>query len=107
MNIKKQLGTKIKRIRQLQDLTQEELAEKIGIAPRTLSGIESGKNFVTSETLERILDVLNVSSSELFAFNHIKPKDELKQEIISDIQNLDDRNTIETVHKIVKAAISE
>lgn len=107
MNIKKQLGAKIKRLRQKQGLTQEQLAEKIDIATRTMSGIETGENFVTSETLEKILDVLNISSSELFAFDHIKPKDELKQEIISDIQNLNDRNTIETVYKIVKAAISE
>ena len=107
MTLKKQLGSKIKRMRQQQGFTQEELAEKISIAPRTLSGIESGKNFVTAETLEKVLDVLDISSSELFAFDHIKPQDELKEEIISDIQKLTDRNKIETVYKIVKAAISE
>ncbi len=107
MTLKKQLGSKIKRMRQQQGFTQEELAEKICIAPRTLSGIESGKNFVTAETLEKVLDVLDISSSELFAFDHIKPQDELKEEIISDIQKLTDRNKIETVYKIVKAAISE
>lgn len=87
--------------------TQEQFAEKIDIATRTLSGIETGENFVTSETLEKVLSVLKISSSELFAFDHIKPQDELKEEIISDIQKLTDRNKIETVYKIVKAAISE
>ena len=107
MNIKKQLGLKIKRLRQKRGLTQEQLAEKIDIATRTMSGIETGENFVTADTLEKFLNVLNISSSELFAFDHIKPKDELKKEIISDIQNLTDRNKIENVYKIVKAAISE
>lgn len=107
MSIKKQLGAKIKRLRQKQGLTQEQLAEKIDIATRTMSGIETGENFVTSDTLEKILEVLNVSSSELFAFDHIKPQNDLKEEIITDIQNLKDRNKIETVYKIVKAAISE
>ena len=44
MNIKKQLGTKIKRLRMKNGLTQEQLAEKIDIAPLTLSGIETGEN---------------------------------------------------------------
>lgn len=107
MNIKKQLGEKIKRLRQKRGFTQEQFAEQIDIATRTLSGIETGENFVTSETLNKILIALNISSSELFAFDHIKPKDELKEEIISDIQKLTDRNKIETVYKIVKAVISE
>lgn len=107
MNIKKQLGLKIKRMRQKRGFTQEQLAEKIDIAVRTMSGIETGENFVTADTLEKILNTLNISSSELFAFDHIRPQDDLKTEIIDDIQNLDSREKIETVYKIVKAVLSE
>lgn len=107
MDIKKQLGSKIKRIRQKRGLTQEQLAEQIGIATRTLSGIEIGENFVTAETLEKVFDVLKISSSELFAFDHIRPKEELIKEIVSDIKNLDDREKIETIYKIIKATINE
>lgn len=53
MNIKKQLGAKIKRLRQKRGFTQEQFAEKIDIAPRTLSGIETGENFLTADTLEK------------------------------------------------------
>lgn len=107
MNIKKQLGAKIKRLRQKKCLTQEQFAEKIDIATRTLSGIETGENFLTSETLEKILEVLDVSSSELFAFDHIKSHDELTQEIIHDIQELKDKNKLEIIYKLIKATISE
>lgn len=107
MNIKKQLGTKIKRLRQKRGYTQEQLAEKMGIATRTLSGIEIGENFVTAETLEKVFDVLNVSSSELFAFDHIKPREELINEIVSDLQNIQDSEKIETIYKIVKATIHD
>lgn len=107
MNIKKQLGAKIKRLRLKNGLTQEQFAERIDIAPRTLSGIETGENFLTADTLEKILDVLNVSSSELFAVDHIKPQEDLVNEIISDIQNLKDRQKIETIYKIIKATINE
>ncbi len=107
MNVKKQFGAKIKRLRQKKGLTQEQLAEKIDIATRTLSGIETGENFVTAETLEKVFEALEVSSSELFAFDHIKPQEELISEIIADVQNLKDRNKIETIYKIIKATISD
>lgn len=107
MSIKKQLGAKIKRLRQKNGLTQEQLAEKIDIATRTLCGIENGENFVTSETLEKFLDVFNITLSELFAFNHIKPQEELVSEIIKDVQKLKDKNKIETIYKIIKATISD
>ncbi len=107
MNIKKQLGAKIKRLRLKQGLTQEQFAEKINIATRTLSGIETGENFLTADTLEKILDVLNVSSSELFALEHIKSQEDLVNEIITDVQNLKDKQKIETIYKIIKATIND
>jgi transcriptional regulator with XRE-family HTH domain len=107
MSIKKQLGAKIKRLRQKRGLTQEQLAEKVDIATRTLSGVETGENFVTAETLEKFLTALNVSISELFAFDHIKPQEDLIHEIIEDVQNLKDRTKIETIYKIIKATIND
>lgn len=107
MNIKKQLGSKIKRLRRKRGLTQEQLAEKIEIAPRTLSGIENGENFLTAETLEKVVAALEVSGAELFAFDHIKPQAELVSEIVEVVQNLKDRHKIETIYKIIKATINE
>ena len=107
MNIKKQLGAKIKRLRQKRGFTQEQFAEKIDIAPRTLSGIETGENFLTTDTLEKIISLLNVSSAELFTIEHIKPTEDLIKEIIPDIQNLKDREKIETIYKLIKATIND
>lgn len=107
MNIKKQLGAKIKRLRQNRGLTQEQLAEKIDIATRTLCGIENGENFLTAETLEKIMAVLKVSSTELFAFDHLKPQEELIDEIVNDLHNIKDREKIETIYKLIKATINE
>ena len=44
-NIKKQIGARIKQVRQQKGLSQEQFAKKLGIATRTLCGIEIGKNF--------------------------------------------------------------
>lgn len=107
MNIKKQLGTKIKRLRQNRGFTQEQLAEKLDIATRTLCGIENGENFLTAETLEKILRVLNISSFELFAFDHLRPQEELVEEIIHDLRGIKSREKIETVFKLIKAIITD
>lgn len=107
MNIKRQLGSKIKRLRQKRGFTQEQLAEKIQIAPRTLSGIENGENFVTADTLEKVFSALDVTGTELFAFDHLKPQEELIDEIVSDLHNIKDREKIETIYKIVKATICD
>ncbi len=105
LNIKQQLGTQIKRLRQAKGLTQEELAEAIGIAPRTLCFIENGHNFLTSETLEKIISTLNISPEELFAISHNKPIEDLRNEIIQIVSSLSDRTQIETLYKITKSLI--
>ena len=87
LDIKKLLGKRIKEIRTRQGLTQEFLAEKIGVGQRNLSKIECGSNFVTSETLARILSALNVEAKELFDFNHNNNTDILKQELLEAITN--------------------
>ena len=68
MNIKQQFGKKIKEKRILQKLTQEQLAEKIGISPKSLSQIELGNNFISAENLEQVCNALNIQPKSLFDF---------------------------------------
>ena len=103
MEIKKLLGLKINRLRLKHGLTQEKLAEKMQIAPRTLCCIENGENFVKADTVDKFCDVFNISSFELFAFDHLKPQEDLVNEIIEDIKSIKNREKIETLFKIVKA----
>ncbi|MFR1502476.1 MAG: helix-turn-helix domain-containing protein [Opitutales bacterium] len=108
MNIKKELGEKIKRLRKKQKLTQEQLAEMIDIAPRNLSSIEVGTSFAKAETLEKILIALNTTTEELFSNDHIKSNEALIKEIhnsISSIQN--NKVLLEKVYKVIKALIHE
>lgn len=87
IDIKKLLGRRIKELRTRKGLTQEKLAEMIGVGERNLSKIECGNNFVTSETLSNILSALDVEPSELFNFKHLDEKEELKTELIEAIKN--------------------
>ena len=83
-SLKEKLGKRIQEIRKSKKLTQEKLAELIGLDTPNLSNIERGKRFVTSETLEKIIKALNVSEKELFDFDHIKSREEL----ITSINNI-------------------
>lgn len=108
MNIKKEFGEKIKRIRKKRKLTQEQLAEMIDITPRNLSGIEVGANFVKAETLEKLLAALNITTEELFANDNLKEASVLTDEIINYVKSIQkDRLKLERVYKIVKFLAEE
>lgn len=68
MNIKRAFGKKIKEKRLQQSLTQEQLAERVGISPKSLSQIELGNNFISAENLEQICNALNIQPKSLFDF---------------------------------------
>lgn len=103
MNIKKEFGEKIKRIRKKRKLTQEQLAEMIDISPRNLSGIEIGANFVKAETLEKLLKALNVTTEELFSNDHLQDTKVLIKYINGSLKNFEqNRKKLELVYKIVQ-----
>lgn len=87
IDVKTLFGKRVKEVRNKYGITQEELAEKIGIGERNLSKIECGNNFVTAETLSKLLSALNIDASELFNFRHNQDKEILKEELINAIKN--------------------
>lgn len=103
MNIKQELGEKIKRLRKRHGLTQEKLAELIDISPRNYINIELGITFPKPETLEKIIKSLNTSTQELFANDHIKSDDELIEKINQYIDLLKENSLmLEFVYKILR-----
>ena len=99
MDIKKNFGKKVRELRLLNGLTQEDLAEQIGISPKSLSQIELGGNFVSADTLELICKTLNITPDILFNFEKIEAKKEdLMNEIINNIK--DKPELIKTIYKI-------
>lgn len=86
MDIKKGVGQNIQEMRKKSKMTQEQLAELIGIETISLSKIETGKSYPTSENLAKISTVLNVEPYEFFLFEKEKTKDELLAEIQAAIE---------------------
>lgn len=102
MNIKKTFGEKIKRLRKAKNLTQEQLAEMIDIAPKNLSKIEVGACFVSAETLENLIVALDTTTEEIFANDHIKLPNELLAEIYKNLNKINNnQEKLELIYKII------
>ncbi len=62
----KTLGARIQKLRKRTALTQEEIAEKIGISRSYMGYIEQGRYAPSLEVLEKLAKVLKVKMSNLF-----------------------------------------
>lgn len=63
---KEKLGARIKEHRKARGLSQEQLAELIGIEQKHVSRLEVGKSYPTIDRLEKIALVLNVPMGSFF-----------------------------------------
>ncbi|HBD94636.1 MAG: hypothetical protein A2355_02565 [Spirochaetes bacterium RIFOXYB1_FULL_32_8] len=59
MSLKRDIGAKIKDLREKMNYTQEQLAEIVQIDIGFLSGVENGRRNITLDTLDKILTALN------------------------------------------------
>lgn len=64
-DIRKIIGNKIKVVRKNNKMTQNELAEKIGVDPKYISRIETGISYPSLSVIERIFDVLKIDIRNL------------------------------------------
>lgn len=101
MNNKKLLGKRIKELRKLKNLTQENLAELINIETSSLSAIESGRHFPSLLTLEKIAQNLNVELKVLFDYKQLQSTQELKESIINNIDKLDGKK-LSLIYKFIE-----
>lgn len=62
----KVLGNNIATIRKIRKMTQQELADIIGIERTSLSQLETGAYYPSAETMKKISDALNAPLGEVF-----------------------------------------
>lgn len=72
--------TKIKQIRELKNISQEFVANKLGIATRTYSKIETGETQLTINRLNEISEILEVPPMEILGFDEKQVFNNCKQD---------------------------
>ena len=101
MELKKKLGRRIKELRTLNNLKQAQLAELAGIATKSQSCIETGKNFPSADLIEKYAKVFKVDVSEILNISHEKEIDILYEEIQSMIKYANKEQII-LIYKLIK-----
>ncbi len=106
MQLKKELGKNIQKIRKLRHLTQEKLAEGIGVEINSISSIETGKYFPSPENLVKISEILDVSLSDLFNFKEEYSCEDYLKEIFTKVDLLkSDKTKLEAINSYILTLI--
>ena len=106
MTLKKNFGLNVQKYRKLHKLTQEKLAEVVGVDATSISSIETGKYFPSAENLARIAIALNVNVADLFYFENCTSKEHLYSEITGLIELFrDDELRLNAIKNFLKTLV--
>lgn len=113
LNITKLVGERVRYLRKNRGLTQEQLGEIVQLPQSYIGGIERGEKNISLETLERIIEALDVHPKEMFENFEIQDsRDELDKEktidslkLLLKSRSLDEINIIHRLAKDVLLAI--
>ena len=94
-------GQRIKELRRSKHLTQEQLAENIGMDTQNLCKMENGNHFPQVKNIIKLAKILDVEVKELFDFNHFYKKEVLIKEISKYLKYAKNKD-VEIVYKFIK-----
>ena len=64
-------------------MTQENLAELVGVDATSISSVETGKYFFSAENLLKLSEAFEVNVCELFHFENLESKEKTYKEILN------------------------
>jgi len=102
---KELLGMRIREVRKARLLSQEKLAEKVGVDPKQISRIEGGKSAPSLDTLEAIAKNLQVEVKDLFDFQHLVPEESVEDQALGLLRMMNEKTKLTAV-KLLRALAS-
>lgn len=102
--VKELLGMRVREVRKLRQLSQERLAEKVGVDPKQISRIEGGKSAPSLETLESLARSLQVEMKDLLDFQHLIDEERIEDQALKLLLLMDDKTklvAIRILHTLV------
>ena len=66
------IGSKIKRIREMRGITQEEIAEDLNLTAQAYGRMERGETSISAERLGKIAEKLGVNTDEIMRYDENK-----------------------------------
>lgn len=100
--LKKLLGQRVLELRQQKKLTQQQVADKMGVDIRTYSRIEKGINF-PSRYIIILAEALGVTVSQLFEFEHLDITRDAKIEFIKNCTDTMPTEQLTVIYKFINS----
>mgnify|MGYP001191846828 FL=1 len=102
MDIKRAVGKRIKIVRQQNGLTQDQLAEHVGLSPKYISGIERGVENPTMDILLRVAKILGVEPYDLFLFGESEESEKVLRKGIEKMVREADREKLQLYFDVMR-----
>lgn len=100
------IGIRIGELRKQKGLTQEKLAEKMGVSPKYLSSIERGKENPTLDMIIKLAQSMDVEIADLFTFIEVEDPSKRKS-LISSLLKEADEESLKRALKILKLIVEK
>jgi transcriptional regulator with XRE-family HTH domain len=105
MDRKQRLGLRLKELRKLRKLSQEELAERASISTQYVSNIERGKENPTLDLLFKLAGALTVSLAEMCDFEAEGVNQKQMEQAIREMLRAADPERLRIALKALKAIL--
>jgi transcriptional regulator with XRE-family HTH domain len=103
-----EIGFRLKQLRQRAGISQEKLAELVGVSTNQLQKYESGKNMMNTEKLQLAASSLSVPVQELFTTGEdVLPLAVSERLLLDAYRAIPDREIQNSILKIAKIATKE
>lgn len=102
MDIKRAVGKRIKAVRQRNGLTQDQLAEQVGLSSKYISGIERGVENPTMDILIRVVKVLGIEPYNLFLFGETEDSEKVLRKGIKKMLRESDREKLQLYFDVMR-----
>jgi transcriptional regulator with XRE-family HTH domain len=102
MDIKRAVGKRIKIVRQRSGLTQDQLAEQVGLSPKYISGIERGVENPSMDILLRVAKILGVEPYDLFLFGESEESEKTLRKGIEKMVREADREKLQLYFDVMR-----
>lgn len=105
MDVKRAVGKRIKIVRQRNGLTQDQLAEQVGLSPKYISGIERGVENPTMDILIRLAKMLGVEPYDLFLFGESEESEKALRKGIEKMVREADREKLQLFFDVMRKVL--
>ncbi len=105
MNIKKDFGQRIKELRNKKGITQYQLAEMVGIDPKHMSHIETGRSFPKADLIEKFANALEIEYPELFNTQHLEDREIIFKKLINYLKNASG-SELQVIYKLISGYLN-